>query len=53
MITNENFHTELRPPVIKEPDSKMEPVQIFQPVNLTCDANGVPPPELVWYKVRF
>ncbi|XP_068627778.1 vascular endothelial growth factor receptor 1 isoform X2 [Battus philenor] len=42
---------EIRPPAIIEPrNEKNEEVYPYQPLQLTCQAEAVPPPRIEWYK---
>lgn len=41
-----------QPPTITEPlKEKNEEVYPYQPLQLTCQAEAVPPPHIEWYKV--
>ncbi|XP_049864841.1 vascular endothelial growth factor receptor kdr-like isoform X3 [Pectinophora gossypiella] len=41
---------EIKPPVIVDTGERTQDVVPFQPVNMTCEADAVPPPKIEWYK---
>ncbi|GAB1285527.1 Hemicentin-1 [Apodemus speciosus] len=48
---DKNFHLNVYvPPTIEGPDTEVIVETISNPVTLTCDATGIPPPTITWLK---
>ncbi|NXF12445.1 HMCN1 protein, partial [Smithornis capensis] len=48
---DKNFHLNVYvPPSIEGPDQELVSESISNPVTFVCDATGIPPPTLVWFK---